>query len=1432
MAVAAAAAVAALLVPALSSAAGGPTAVLTSTPTPATGKAPLTITFDGTGSSDSDGTIVSWTLSYGDGTPDDTGALVLPSNLDHTYSDPGNYTATLTVTDDLGASDSASVAVTATNVAPTASLTTTPTPATGKAPLGVTFNGSGSSDSDGSIASWRLQFGDGTADATGTGAPPSSRSHTYSAGSFTATLTVTDDQGATGTDSVAVTSNANVAPTAVLTSTPTPATGKAPLGVTFNGSGSTDSDGSIASWKLQFGDGTADATGTGAPPASRSHTYSSAGSFTATLTVTDDSGATGQATVAVTPKANVAPTASLTSTPTPATGKAPLGVTFNGSGSTDSDGSIASWKLQFGDGTADATGTGAPPSSRSHTYMSAGSFTATLTVTDDSGATGQATVAVTPKANVAPTAVLTSTPTPATGKAPLGVTFNGSASSDSDGSIASWTLDFGDGTTVAGGNGVPPSSLPHTYAAGTWTAVLTVKDDNGATDTDSVGVSANNPPTAALTADKTSGPTPLAVTFNGSGSSDSDGTIASWTLAFGDGGSTNGTGAVPSSIPHTYANACSCTASLTVTDNQGAQSAAKTLAIHVTTNQAPVASLSGSPSSGTVPLDVTFDGSLSNDPDGIPLKSWSLDYGDLSSPATGTGAVPSSITHTYSAAGTYNAVLTVTDSSNASRNSAPFTITVNPQPAISVADVSQSEGNSGTTSFVFQVTLSAISTHDVSVAYQTVDGSATAGSDYTLKSGTLAIPAGTDCRTTNAACQVTVAVSGDTLYESNETFMLNLSNPLGATIADGSATGTIVNDDLQPVLMIQDNGVTELNQGSQVDGAQQWSNKGNLQLKDASGFPNTLGDTFVVTSPGTSSVTTYSYESVSGNTLVGVSPAGSVAADEIASQPRRFQLNVYLCDPTKMSPNDTQTADCIGKNAVSPTGAETASGADTTVQYSTGDGRSLSTGILVVKGQDYIPSAGTLTIPKGATSAQITVQEIPNTIPENQSDPTKDLDRWFLVNLASPTNATIRWGHGLAHIFDDDGLNPPSSTTGGASSIGTNHATVAATVNPNNAATDVYVQYGPTDLYGSQTATQPLAAGNSPQTLSFSLTGLAPGTTYHYQVAARHADGSTGYGKDVTFTTNAPPTAVLTADKTSGQLPLPVTFNGAGSADSDGSIASWVLAFGDGTSTSGTGPVPSAIPHTYGATCNCAASLTVTDNQGASSVPATRVITVGNPIPPPPGGFTSPKLSTYDTTVLGPTSVQIVFTVDPNGAQTKVWVEYGTTSSYGRISKAQTIPAGPAQTATFVLKNLTPDTRYHYRLHAAHTTDSGAAVSNDLTFKTPLERPMKVTVKVAKSLRPNSKGMLSLTFACAGNVLKRCNGQALLELGNKTAGFKPFSVLPKHRQPVRVQLKRAVLKQLLARKRLRLELTVSVRAGGTAPAGLMTRHITILAPRA
>jgi hypothetical protein len=113
-------------------------------------------------------------------------------------------------------------------------------------------------------------------------------------------------------------------------------------------------------------------------------------------------------------------------------------------------------------------------------------------------------------------------------------------------------------------------------------------------------------------------------------------------------------------------------------------------------------------------------------------------------------------------------------------------------PTLAIDDATVTEGNGGTTNAVFTVRLSAPSSSAVTVSYATADGTAAAGSDYVAASGTLTFPAGTTSRT------LSVAVKGDKTLEPDETFLVNLGNPVNATIADGQGQGTILNDDRRP----------------------------------------------------------------------------------------------------------------------------------------------------------------------------------------------------------------------------------------------------------------------------------------------------------------------------------------------------------------------------------------------------------------------------------------------------------------------------------------------------------------------------------------------------------------------------------------------------------------------------------------------------------
>ncbi len=239
-----------------------------------------------------------------------------------------------------------------------------------------------------------------------------------------------------------------------------------------------------------------------------------------------------------------APTAAFTSSCTA------LSCSFDGTGSSDPDGSVSGYSWDFGDG---AKSTSATPT---HSFAAAGDYTVTLTVTDDGGATGTVShaVHVTAPVNKAPTAAFTSSCTA------LSCSFDGTGSSDPDGSVSGYSWDFGDGAKST-------SATPtHSFAAaGDYTVTLTVTDDGGATGTVSHAVHVTAPVNKAPTAAFTSSCTALSCSFDGTGSSDPDGSVSGYSWDFGDGAKS--TSATPT---HSFAAAGDYTVTLTVTDDGGA----------------------------------------------------------------------------------------------------------------------------------------------------------------------------------------------------------------------------------------------------------------------------------------------------------------------------------------------------------------------------------------------------------------------------------------------------------------------------------------------------------------------------------------------------------------------------------------------------------------------------------------------------------------------------------------------------------------------------------------------------------------------------------------------------------------------------------------------------------------------------------------------
>jgi glucose/arabinose dehydrogenase len=332
---------------------------------------------------------------------------------------------------------------------------------------------------------------------------------------------------------------------------------------------------------------------------------------------------------------------------------------------------------------------------------------------------------------------------------------------------------------------------------------------------------------------------------------------------------------------------------------------------------------------------------------------------------------------------------------------------------LAINDLNITEGASGTSVANFTVSLSASSSQTVTVNYATANNSAVAGSDYVAASGTVTFTPGQVSQT------ISVTINGDTTFEPNETFFVNLSNATNATIDDNQGVGTIVNDDAEPSISINNVTVTEGNSGTTT-----------------AGFTVSL-------SHASSQTITVNFATAAGTATAGVDYVSASGAVTFTPGQTSRPINVTVNGDTTLEPNETFTvnlsapvsstiADNQGVGTINdddsqPTisindlsineGNSGTTNATFTVSLSNASSQTITVNFATanntaIAGDDYTSATGAVTFTPGQTSRSISVGI--------NGDVFNEDDVSFNVNLTSPTNATISDSQAVGTIVDDD----------------------------------------------------------------------------------------------------------------------------------------------------------------------------------------------------------------------------------------------------------------------------------------------------------------------------------------------------------------------------------------------------------------------------
>ena len=1112
---------------------------------------PVQLTGSGT---DSDGTIASYAWSQIAGTP---------VTLAGANTDKPNFVApvvtvntvfgfNLTVTDNMGGTATATVAVTVLpNRAPVANAGPNQIVNEGDP---VTLIGGGV-DADGSVTSysWVQTGGPGVALSSATS---STVSFTAPAAlvdtALTFQLTVTDNMGATGTASSSVTvKHVNVAPVASAGASQTVNEGTS---VTLVGGG-TDSDGTIATYSWTQTSGPSVAL-TGANSATASFTAPATmvdDALTFNLTIVDNSGASASASTTVNVKhINIAPTANAGPDQT-LNENSPVALAGSGS---DVDGTIVSyaWSQTSGPGVSILNANAASANFTAPATLVDTSLTFQLVVTDNSGATGMASVTVNVKhVNVAPTVNAGIAQTVNENSA---TTLNGSAT-DSDGSIASylWAQTAGTPVSLSNASSATASFIaPTTLADTVLSFQLTATDNSGASSSASTNVTVkhvNVAPVASAGADQTVNEGGN-VSLSGS-ATDSDGRIVSsiWTQLAG--------------TPVTLTGANTATASftapasmtgevmifqLTVIDDKGASASATTNVNVLHVNVAPVAN-AGADQSVDEQTSVTLSGSGADTDGTIASYSWTQVSG---TPVTLSGANTATASFTAPASMTGEVMsfeLTVTDDKGLSSTAAVTNVNVlhvNVAPA----------ANAGA---------------DQTVDEQTAVTLAGSGSDIdgTIASYSWTQVSGTPVTLFNANAAVATFTAPASMTGGALSFQLTVTDDKGLSSTAVTTYVTVLHVNVAPTAnagadqtVDEQTAVTLIGSGTDIDGT----------------------------------IASYNWTQVSGTpvTLTGANTATAsfTAPASMTGEVMSFQLTVT--DDKGLSSTAATTNVTVLHVNVAPTAD---AGADQTVDEQTavtltGSGADIDGTIASYAWTQVTGTPVTLT---NANAAVATFTAPASMTGEVMSFELTVTDDKGLSSTAAVTNVTVLHVNvaPVANAGADQTVDEQTAVTltGSGTDIDGTIASYRWT----------QVSGTPVKLTGANTAT---ASYTAPASMT--------GEVMSFELAVTDDKGLSSVAATTSVTVlhvNVAPTADAGADQTVDEQTA-VTLTGSGT-DIDGTIASyaWVQTAGTPVALSGANTATASFTAPASMTGEVMSfELTVTDDKGLSSVAATTSVTV------------------------------------------------------------------------------------------------------------------------------------------------------------------------------------------------------------------------------